>query len=151
MVSHWSLSDSKSLQISRTPLSIMADLNNAVVLMVSIRPLISKFSTPCTNPLVPVPSAPFIIGISVTFMFTSFIQFSNKVLALIALFNRKGKVHYSAGFLFCLFLLTLSLGLVVWPRLGDPFESQNPKEFCPSHFLRQVLRCAHTICSYGKI
>ena len=31
MVFHWSLSDSKSPQISRTLLSILADLNNAVV------------------------------------------------------------------------------------------------------------------------
>ena len=32
-----------------------------------------------------------------------------------------------------LFFCWLSLGLVVWPRLGDPFVSQNPKEFCASH------------------
>ena len=34
MVFHWSLSDSKSPQISRTLLSILAVLNNAVVCMV---------------------------------------------------------------------------------------------------------------------
>ena len=41
MVFHCSLSDSKSPQISRTLLSILADLNNVVIWMVSTRPLIS--------------------------------------------------------------------------------------------------------------
>ena len=50
MVSHWSLGDSKTPQVSRTLLSILADLNNAVVWMVSTRPLISKFSCPCNIP-----------------------------------------------------------------------------------------------------
>ena len=42
MVFHWSLSDSKSPQVSRTLLNIMADLNNAVVWTVSTRPVILK-------------------------------------------------------------------------------------------------------------
>ena len=33
VIFHWSLSDSKSFQVSRTPLSIQADLNNAVIWM----------------------------------------------------------------------------------------------------------------------
>ena len=36
-VLHWSLSDGKSPQFSRTLLGILADLNNVVVLMVSTR------------------------------------------------------------------------------------------------------------------
>ena len=52
LTSHRSLSDSKSPQVSRTLLRILADLNNAVVWMVSTRPLIFKSSSPCTNPLV---------------------------------------------------------------------------------------------------
>ena len=40
MVSQWSLSDIKSLQVSRALLSILTDLNNAVVWIVSTRPLI---------------------------------------------------------------------------------------------------------------
>ena len=44
MVFHWSLIDSKSPQVSMTPLSILAGLTNAVVRMVSILPLISKQS-----------------------------------------------------------------------------------------------------------
>ena len=40
--------------------------------MVSTRPVISKSSSPCTNPLVTVPRAPITIGIIITFMFHSF-------------------------------------------------------------------------------
>ena len=58
MVFHWSLSDSKSPQVSRTLLSILAVLNNAVVWMVSTRPPISKSSSPFSNPLVTVPNTP---------------------------------------------------------------------------------------------
>ena len=72
MVSHWSLNDSKSPQVSRTLLSILADLNSAVIWMVFSRVLISISSSPFTNPLVTVPSALITIGITVTFMFHSF-------------------------------------------------------------------------------
>ena len=72
MVFHWRLSDSKSPQVSRTLLSILANLNNAVVWVVSLRLLISKSSSPCTNLLVTIPRAPITIGITVTFMLRSF-------------------------------------------------------------------------------
>ena len=67
MVFYWSLRDSESPEISRTILSFLADLNSAVVWMVSIRPLISKSSSPCTKSLVTVPSERNIIGIAFTF------------------------------------------------------------------------------------
>ena len=69
---HWSLSDSKSPQVSCTLLSILAVFNNVVVWMVSTRPPDSKSSSPFDNPLVTVPKAPITIGIIVTFMFHSF-------------------------------------------------------------------------------
>ena len=72
MVFHWSLSDSKSPQVSRTRLSILAVLSNVVVWIVSTRPLTSKSSRPFNNPLVTVPNAPITIGTIVTFMFHSF-------------------------------------------------------------------------------
>ena len=72
MVLHWSLSDSKSSQVSRTLLSILAVLNNAVVSMVSTHPPTSKSSCPFNSPLVIVAHAPIMIGIIVTFMFHSF-------------------------------------------------------------------------------
>ena len=70
--SHQRLSDNKCPQVSRTLLSILADLNNAVVWIFSTRPLISKSSCMCTNPLVIVPRVPLTIGMSVTFMFCIF-------------------------------------------------------------------------------
>ena len=42
MVSHWSLSDSKSPQIPRTVFNVLANLNNAVVWMVSTRSVITQ-------------------------------------------------------------------------------------------------------------
>ena len=72
MVFHWSLSDSKSPQVSMTLLSILVILNNAVVWIVSTRPPTSKSSSPFSSPLVTVPNAPITIDIMVTCMFHSF-------------------------------------------------------------------------------
>ena len=72
MVFHWGLSDSKSPQVSRTLLSILAVFNKAVVWMVSTRPPTSKSSRHFNNPLVTVSKAPITIGTIVTFMFHSF-------------------------------------------------------------------------------
>ena len=122
MVSQWSLSDSKSPRVSSSFLSILADLNKAVVWIFSTRPLISKSS----NPLITVQRATITNGITVTFMFNSFgffFQFSGKVHALVPLF---AFFQFYSVILFIFF--SLSLGLVVWSRLGDPFVSQNPKE-----------------------
>ena len=74
MVFQWSLSDSKSHQVTRILLSILAVLNDAIVSMVSTRPPTSKFSSPFNNPLVTVPKAQITIGIIVTFMFHSFLN-----------------------------------------------------------------------------
>ena len=75
MVFHWSLSDSKSPQVPKTLLSILAVLNNAVVWMVSTRPPTSQSSSPSSNPLVTVPNAPIIIGIIVICMFHWFFNY----------------------------------------------------------------------------
>ena len=72
MVSHWSLSDSKSPQVSRLRLRVLAVLSNAVVWIVSTRPPTSKSSRPFNNPLVIVSKAPITISSIVTFMFHSF-------------------------------------------------------------------------------
>ena len=69
---HWSLRDSKSPQVSKTLLSILAILNNAVVWMVSTHLPISQSSSSFNYPLLTVPKAPITIGIIVTFMFHSF-------------------------------------------------------------------------------
>ena len=72
MVFHWSLNDRKSPQVSRTLLSIQANLNNAVVWMASIRPLICKSSCTFINPSVTVPRAPITNSVNISFMFRSF-------------------------------------------------------------------------------
>ena len=72
MVFHWSLSDSKSHQVSRTRLKILAVLSNAVIWIVSTRPPSSKSSRPFNNPLVIVPKAPITTGTIVSLMFHSY-------------------------------------------------------------------------------
>ena len=72
MVFHWSLSESKSPQVSRILLSIRAVLNDAVVWMVSTRPPTSKSASLFCNSLVTVPNAPITIGLIVTCLFHSF-------------------------------------------------------------------------------
>ena len=54
-------------QVSRILLSILADLNNSVVWMVSARLLISKSSSPCTHPLVTIPSVSPSLSFSTVF------------------------------------------------------------------------------------
>ena len=72
MVFHWSLSDSKSPQVSRTRLRILAVFSNAVVWIVSTRPPTSESSRPLNNILVIVPNSSITIGTIVTFMFHGF-------------------------------------------------------------------------------
>ena len=76
MIFHSSLSDSKFPQVSNILLSIMADLNYAVVWMVSSLFVICKFSSPSTNPLLTVAIA---IDITVIFTLISFFHFTSKV------------------------------------------------------------------------
>ena len=153
MVFHWSLSDSKSPQVSRTLLSILTVLNNAVIGMVSTRPLTSKSSSLFNNHLVTEPKAPITIGIIVTFMFHSF--FSIPYLATYPSFqfysvvSRDSKVdNFASSLFFCWLLLGL---LVFWPRLVDPCVCQSPIGVYVCYFLGQVLGCAYTICLYDQV
>ena len=116
MVFHWRLSDSKSPQVSRTRLSILANLN-VVVLIVSTRPLISKSSSPCPNPLMTVPNAPItIIWYHRHFQFHNFFQFSCTVQVFISLrfslILLSGQPERRSS----LFGRFLSCGQVTWPR-----------------------------------
>ena len=89
MVFHWSLSDRKSPQISRTHLSILPVFNNAVVWMVSTRQPIFKYSRPFNNPLVNVPKALSTIGTIVSLIFNSFFgsQARSKYLSFFSFFH----------------------------------------------------------------
>ena len=145
MVFHQSLRDSKSPQVSSILLRILADLNNDVVWMVSIGPLICKSFRPCTKPLGTVPGLLITVGITVTFMLHSFFTslarsryLSLFSLSFIFILRSAGTTNstFRQVILFC----WLPLGPVIRPRLGDPFLFQNPKEFCASHFLGQILK-----------
>ena len=127
MVFHWSLSDSKSPQVSRNRLRILAVLSNAVVWIVSTRPPTSKSSWPFNNLLVIVPKAPIAIGTIVTFMFHSFFnsQARSRYLSFFSLSFRfilwstgtaKSTILQILFFFFCWLLWSL----VFWPGLGDP-------------------------------
>ena len=134
---------------------MVTDLNNAFLWMVSTYHLIYKSYRPCTNPLVTVPCAPVAICISVTFMFHSFFRSLERSWYLSLFSLSFSFTLWSAGtakftIRQVLFFCGLSLGLVVWPKLGDRFESQNPREVCASHFLERILSCAYTTCSYGQ-
>ena len=130
-------------QVSRTLLSILANLNNAVVWMVSAHP-------PHSKSLEIFPSTPIITGTTVIFMYHSFfsslVRFKYLSLFLFSwifysVVHLDGKVHYSAGPLF--------LGIIT--SSGDLFGSQNPREFCISHSPGCILGCAYTIWLYGQI
>ena len=85
MVSPCCLSDRKSPQVSRTPLSIQSDLNNVVVWLVSTRLFVSNSSTSFTNPFVIVSTVPFTIGITDTFKFHSFSRSLARYVSLFSL------------------------------------------------------------------
>ena len=104
---HWSLSDSKSPQISRTLLSTLVNLNNAGVWSVSA-PNSNAFR-PFSINLETVPIAPVIIGITVTLMFYRFFSYltMSKNLSIFShLFYfhcavcNNGKISKTANFLF---------------------------------------------------
>ena len=87
MVFHWGLSHSKSSQVSRTLLGILADLYNPRVWMVSIHLPISDSSRALSNVLEPVPITRITIGITITLMFQNLFLFSGKVLVWVSLFT----------------------------------------------------------------
>ena len=125
MVFHWSLSDSKSSQISRTLLSILAVLNNVVVWMVSIRPPTSKSSSLFSYPLVTIPKAPITICIIVTCMFHSF-------------FNSLAKSRYLSFF-------SHSFNFILW--LAGTAKSTFMQVLLLLFFF-SLLRVFHTIVSW---
>ena len=87
MVFHWSLSDSKSPQVSRTLLSILTDSNNAILWMVLIHPPNSNSFNSLSWFLEIVLSMPITLGITITLMFQSFLSSlaSSKYLSLFLL------------------------------------------------------------------
>ena len=96
MVLHWSLSDIKSPHVSRTLLSILADLGNTVVWMVLFHQQISNFSRPLSKRF---GTVIITIGITVIFMFSLFFSplARSKYLSLFVFFD-----FHSGSARFCL-------------------------------------------------
>ena len=149
MVFHWN----PLFKVSRTLLSILADLKNAVVGVVSIIPLISY---------------PSILFLSFLWLFQLHQQqlVSTALACFTAFFSSQTRSKYL--FIFSLtFILNhlwqnplnkkffsffyLAVGLLFRPVLDYPFVLQNPREFYASHSLEQILIFAYTIWLYGKI
>ena len=156
MVFHWSLRDIKFSQVSRTLLSILAILNNAVVWMVSSRPPTSKSSRPFNNHLVTVQKAPITISIIVTFMFHSFFNSLARSRYLSFFSHSFSFILWSSGqqsrqFCKFSFLLLIIIRSGLLAEIGDPFVCQSPKGVYVCHFLERILGCAYTICSYVQI
>ena len=147
MVFRWSLSDSKSSQVSRALLNILADLNHAVVWMVSARPPISNSFSLLAKYLGIVPSASITIDITVIFMFHSFLVLFSLSLNLTLWCARMAMSTIRQVIFFC----QLTLDLVFWLGLGNLFVSQNTREICASHYPGRILVCAYPICSYDQI
>ena len=117
------LSDTKSPQVSRTLLSILADLNHAAVWMVSTC-LISKTFSLFTYPFGIVSSASSTISTTVTFIFHSFflvllqglgtyLSFYFLLFSLCSLPGRQSLLFSRFLSFFYFFFLLLSLGGVV--------------------------------------
>ena len=129
--------------------------------MVSTRPFISKSSNPLfqsfddcseSNQLQLVSPS---LSCSTVFISIAWSMYLSLLLAFFWLYSvvcGDNKVHNSTSsplFFFFFFFCWLSQGLIVWPRLGDSFVSQNPKAVCVYHSPREILGCAYTICSHG--
>ena len=151
-VFRWSLSDCKSPQVFRTLLSFLAD---PVDWMVSARFLIYNSSSILIKPLDIVPSVPATSDIPVTLTFHSLFSslarskylslFSSSYIFTVVRWD--GKVRYLAGSLFW----WLSLGLIIKPKLGDLFVSENQRQFCASRSSGRILGCVYITCSCSQI
>ena len=150
MVFHGSLSNSKSPQVYRSLLSILAVLNNVVVWMVSTCPLTLKSSNPLNNPLVILLKAPITIGTIITFMFHSlsnslarsmYLSFFSHFFQFYSVVSWDSKVDNFANFLLSLIIMRSDFLVVI----RYPCICQSPIGAYMYHFLGQVLVCASTI------
>ena len=128
MVPHWSLSDSKSPQVSGTLLCILAVLSNAVICIVSTRPSTYKSSGPFNNPLIIVPKAPITIGIIVTCMFQIF-------------FNSLARSRYLSFF-------SHSFSLILWSARAFPSRSPGRPSRVSSYTPSVLICCICLLCDW---
>ena len=150
-VFYWSLNDSMSLEVSRTLLSILVDLNNAFVWMVLILLLISSFFSLYSKFLDSDPRAPSTVGITVTFMFYSFFFSSLSrpkymfIFWFSFIFTRRSAGTAKSIWWQVIYPRYLILRQAFWLGLGDLCLSKNPWEFHAFHFLGRIPVCAYTV------
>ena len=134
MVFPWSLIDSKTPQVPRIFLSILADFNNSEVWMVSTFPLIFKSFSPFANHLWIVLCARITISICVTFMFHSYFSkvkvFISSYFLLILLWDLP--IQQSPLFGRYSFFGWLSPDIVTWPWFGNLCTPKSQESFCAS-------------------
>ena len=131
MVFYWNLSESKSPQVAKTVLIILAAPNKAVDWIISIRLAISNPSSSKSPHCKRYNRHLHIQPLSLFYrkvLVSSFAFFDFH-----SLIRWDDKVHYKVISLFLLF--NLCLDLVFWPGLGDLFVSQNPREFNVSYLV----------------
>ena len=109
----WSVSDSKSFQVCRTLLSILAELNNAALWTVSTCPVISESSSHCSNPLVTIARANNKIAINVILMFHSFFYSLARSRYLCVFLHFFNSTPWSAGTAKSIILQVLSFLLII--------------------------------------
>ena len=155
MVFHWNLRDSNSPQISRTSLSILSELNNFCLdnlylsfdfwAFLSLDQSSGGYSkwTSCNW---------YHCHLHIPLFFSSLSRF--RYLSFFSLsFNF---TLWFAGIIKSplqqvLFFCWPSKGLVIFPRLGDLFESQNSKDVCASDSLGRISGCAYTTFVWSKL
>ena len=158
MVFHRSLSDSTSSQVSRTRLSILTVLNNAIVWIVSTLPPTSKSSRPFNNCLVTLPKTPITIGTIVTFMFHRFFN-SRARSRYLSLFSHSFSfILWSAGtakstilqIFFFFSLIIIRSGLLVEIRWSI-YMSKSHRSLCVSFSRTSAGLCIYHLLGWSNL
>ena len=155
MVFHWSL----SARVSRTLLSILAVLSNAVIWIVSTRPPTSKSFRPFDNPFVIVPKAPITIGTIVTFMFHSFFNSLARPRYLSFFSHSFSFILWSAGtakstilqILFFFFLLIIIRSGLLAEIRWSVYMSKSQRRLCVSFSRTGAGLCVYHLLVWSNL
>ena len=153
------MSDSKSPQVFRTFLSILAVLSNVEVSMVSTRPQISKSSSPFNNLLVTVTKEPITIGIIVTFRFHSFFRSLAKSMYLSFFSLLFSFILWSLGtakstilqVLFFLLLLIIKRSGLLAEVKWSVRMSKSQRNLCVSFSRREARLCIYHLFVWSNL
>ena len=146
----WSFRDNTSPHVSRTLLSILTDLNNDVIWMVSILPPMPNSSSSFSKPLGSVQSAPSTIDIILTLIFHSFFSslarskyLSTFFTFFIFLYDSLKRQNLLDSKFSSFFFITSQC---VFERIKIYVCIWKPRECYAPLFLKRILVCAYNIC-----